>query len=153
MTLEQLCAKIEEAAAKATELPWETHHHSHCNGEYWSSIGHHGRGPITDIVGAEGNKTEYFQPAAGMKHLVTPVEEQKANAAYIVLAANLLPVLLKVVTAQAIRIACLRTALNEEKIKVLPHLNLIADATLQNDDELAARIDELLKEAGDGLGS
>lgn len=72
-----------EVAQMATDGPWEVHEHRHINGEFWASIGVEGRGPLTDIIGAQGNKTEYFQPVAGMKYLVTPVEEQKANAQHI----------------------------------------------------------------------
>lgn len=69
-----------------TPGPWEVHEHTHANGEFWCSIGYQGRGPITDVVGAEGNHSRFFQPVAGMKCLVTPVEQQRANA-YLVAAA------------------------------------------------------------------
>lgn len=68
--------------------PWEVHIHPHVTGEFWCTIGRNGFGPITDIVGEEGNKTRYYQPVAAMKYLVTPVEEQKANAEFIVRAVN-----------------------------------------------------------------
>lgn len=76
-----------------TQGPWEVHESAHVDGEYWASIGHNGRGPITDIVGSEGNKSEYYIPVAGMKYLVTPVEQQKANAALIAAAPDLLEAL------------------------------------------------------------
>ena len=78
--------------SKHTEIPWEVHKHSHCDGEWWASIGHHGFGPIADIVGEEGNHTcqnyGFYQPVAELKYLVTPLEEQKANADFIVTACN-----------------------------------------------------------------
>lgn len=73
-----------------TPGPWEVHNHEHCDGEFWCSIGHDGRGPITDIVGEDGNKTEYCQTTAVMKYLITPVEEQRANAQLIAAAPELL---------------------------------------------------------------
>ncbi len=75
-----------------TPGPWEVHEQQHVDGEFWCSIGRCGWGPITDIVGGEGNKTQFFQPVAGMRHLVTPVEEQKANARLIAAAPELLEV-------------------------------------------------------------
>ncbi len=67
-----------------TPIPWAIHEHLHIDGEYWASIGTGaGHGPITDIMGAEGNR-DYYQLVAGMRHLVTPVEEQRANARLIV---------------------------------------------------------------------
>jgi hypothetical protein len=74
--------------SKHTDLPWEVHEHEHINGEFWCSIGHDGWGPITDIIGAEGNKAEYWTTVAGMKYLVAPVEEQRANAELIARACN-----------------------------------------------------------------
>ncbi len=103
--------ELQALADKATPRPWEVHEARHIDGEFWASIGYHGRGPITDIVGAEGNKAEYFQSVAGMKYLVTPVEEQKANAAYIVAACNELPRLLDEKAALLRRIEALRAAL------------------------------------------
>lgn len=73
-----------------TPGPWEVHEAPHRDGEFWCSIGYAGRGPITDIVGAEGNHTRWFQPVAGMKFLVTPVEQQKANAALVAASPTLL---------------------------------------------------------------
>lgn len=67
--------------ATPTPGPWAVHEHRHAGGEFWCSIGQEsGRGPITDIVGAEGNKPRFFQPVAAMQYLVTPVAEQRANA-------------------------------------------------------------------------
>ena len=76
-----------------TQGPWEVHEHNHVDGEFWCTIGHNGRGPIADIIGAEGNKTEHYQPVSGMKYLVTPVSEQKANARLIAAAPELLDAL------------------------------------------------------------
>lgn len=73
-----------------TPGPWEVHEHFHVDGEFWCSIGYNGFGPITDVVGEEGDKTRYYQPVAGMKYLVTPVKEQKANAKLIAAAPELL---------------------------------------------------------------
>lgn len=75
---------------KHTEGPWEIHEATHRDGEFWCSIGYAGRGPISDIVGAEGNHTRFFQVVAGMKYLITPVEQQRANAYLIAAAPELL---------------------------------------------------------------
>lgn len=80
--------------SKYTPGPWTVHEATHVDGEYWASIGQlTGHGPITDIVGEEGNHTEYFKIVAGMKHLVTDVDEQKANACLIAAAPSLLAAL------------------------------------------------------------
>lgn len=76
-----------------TPGPWEVHESTTVDGEFWCSIGYAGRGPITDIVGAEGNHTQSFQPVAGMKYLVTPVEQQRANAKLIAAAPEMLDML------------------------------------------------------------
>lgn len=82
-------AKLEvENKAEHTPTPWEVLEHTHIEGEYWASLGHAGRGLIVDIVSAEGCRADSYQVVAGQKYLVTPVEEQKANAQFIVQACN-----------------------------------------------------------------
>lgn len=73
-----------------TPTPWEVHEHEHADGEYWASIGYQGRGPIVDIVGEQGSPPldTDFQEVGRIQHLITPVEQQKANAALIVRAVN-----------------------------------------------------------------
>lgn len=71
-----------------TPIPWEAHYHHHADGDFWCSIGYKGFGPILDIVGEQGHYAQYYQVIGGMKYLVTPVGEQKANAEFIVRACN-----------------------------------------------------------------
>lgn len=75
-----MAQRASDTQARPTPGPWHVYEAKHIDGEYWASICYDGGGPITDIVGAEGNHTKYFQPVAGMKYLVTPVAEQRANA-------------------------------------------------------------------------
>lgn len=114
---------------KHTPEPWEIHEAPHhVRGEYWATIGHNGRGPITDIVGEEGNHAKYYIPVAGMKYLVTPVEQQRANARRIVACVN----------------ACVD--LSTEYLEVHGRINAIghAYATIEAErDTLLARVERL----------
>ena len=62
-----------------TPGPWEVQELTHSDGELWLQIGASGFGPIAGVT-ADETREPTFKPVAGMKYLVTPKPEIRANA-------------------------------------------------------------------------
>lgn len=82
--------------SKHTKGPWKVNKHNHAEGELWLSIGTLERGPVVDIPTGKAFPPRMVyegQLIAECKYLVTPDEEQWANARLCAAAPDLLDAL------------------------------------------------------------